>query len=152
MEIIARPGPKALEDAETCAALHTAAFAASGARGWSAQEIKALLDRPTALLLTAPHGFLLAEIIADETEIVTFAVDPERQGEGIGHSILSALCNTCRCRNIARCILEVAENNSNAIKLYHAFNFSEISVRKSYFRLNTGMVGALVMEKHFVGT
>jgi ribosomal-protein-alanine N-acetyltransferase len=149
MDITVRPGPQALDQAKPCAALHTAAFAASGARGWSENEMQDLLARPSTTLLTLPGGFLLTEIIDDEAEIITFAVDPARQGQGLGTALLDSFCNICRCRSVTRCILEVAENNTNAIRVYEIYNFKKISLRKNYFRLNIGRVGAIVMEKHF---
>ena len=149
MKISVCTGPLTQADAEILSAIHRAAFQPSGARGWSADEISDLLDKPTALLVTTDSAFILAEIVCGEAEVTTIAVDPSRQNEGLGQKLLEAFFVECRCRYVTRCVLEVAINNINAIRLYNSFNFTRIAIRERYFRINTSFVSAIVMEKLF---
>ena len=150
MKISVRTGPLSLEEAEKLSAIHIAAFEPSGARGWSPQEIIDLLKRPGALLLAAESAFILADIICGEAEVTTIAVNPTKQNQGIGRVLFDAFLSECRLRDVNKCILEVASNNSNAIKLYDSFNFQKIAIRESYFRLNNEFFSAFLMEKSLV--
>lgn len=150
MNVSVRPGPKSLHQADFCAEIHAAAFAGAGIRAWSAGEFSELLDRPFSLLISAPGGILLAGIIDEDAEILTFAVHPSKQKQGLGAALLKVLMDHCRCRKVTKCILEVANNNYAAVKMYERFSFKQIGVRKNYFQTGRGFVSALVMEKSFL--
>jgi len=138
-------GPDALPHAKDCAAIHKAAFSASGARGWTETEFKSLLERHSTFLLKAQYGFLLADLVVDEAEILTIAVAPDYQGQKIGRALMSNFDDICRYRNVNRCILEVAEDNYAAKNLYHMFNFEQFTLREGYFKRENSLISALVM-------
>jgi len=142
-------GAEALTFSDECARIHRAAFSASGARGWSAHELDSLLQRDSTFLLKTQQGFLLADLIGDEAEILTIAVAPNYQGQKIGRALMSKLDETCRYRNVNKCILEVAKDNSAAKNLYFAFNYHEIAIREGYFKRDNGEIDALIMIKTF---
>jgi ribosomal protein S18 acetylase RimI-like enzyme len=54
------------------------------------------------------------------------AVDPGYQGRGIGAFILEQLEHLARVRGCTHLVLEVAENNSGAMKFYRARNFYKL--------------------------
>lgn len=147
MSIRCLSGAPALLFSGACAEIHAAAFSPTGARAWSRDEIEALLHRDTTLLLFADHAFLLLEIIGSEAEVLTIAVDPRHQRQGLGRECLSTLIKLCVDREVIRCILEVATDNCAAIALYDAFDFRQIATRPRYFKRNNGSVDALLMEK-----
>jgi len=119
-------GPDALPHAKDCAAIHKAAFSST-------------------FLLKAQYGFLLADLVVDEAEILTIAVAPDYQGQKIGRALMSNFDDICRYRNVNRCILEVAEDNYAAKNLYHMFNFEQFTLREGYFKRENSLISALVM-------
>jgi ribosomal protein S18 acetylase RimI-like enzyme len=54
------------------------------------------------------------------------AVHPEMQGRGIGHFIVEQCEHLARVRGCTHMVLEVAENNENALKFYRGRNFYKI--------------------------
>ena len=70
-------GADALTFADECSAIHRSAFSVSGMRGWTSEEIGALLQRESTFLLKTSYGFLLADLLVDEVEILTIAVSPD---------------------------------------------------------------------------
>ena len=44
---------------------------------WSALALTEMMSSPLALLVTAPNGFALARVVADEAELLALAVDPD---------------------------------------------------------------------------
>jgi len=149
MEVSYYSGADALPFAEDCAAIHTAAFAASGSRGWSVDEFTSLLQRDTVFLLKTTSGLLIADLIVGEVEVLTVAVHPNEQNKGIGSAILQKLDNVCTCRNVTKCFLEVATDNIAAKNLYHAFSFKKIAIRERYYTRGVTAISAMVMEKVF---
>lgn len=75
-------------------------------------------------------GFLAIKVIADEGEILQFAVDPDYQGQGIGSLLMDyALENL----NIMDLFLEVADSNEIARKFYKKYDFQLMRIRKNYY-------------------
>jgi ribosomal protein S18 acetylase RimI-like enzyme len=54
------------------------------------------------------------------------AVHPDMQGQGIGNFILEQLHHLARVRGCTHLVLEVAENNENALKFYRTRNFFKL--------------------------
>lgn len=86
-------------------------------------------------------GLMCIEPIAD---IQTIAVLPEYEGRGIGTSMLKALLTEARRRGGQDVLLEVRADNPRAQNLYQRFGFSQIHVRKKYYRDG---VDALIMKR-----
>ncbi len=75
-------------------------------------------------------GFLAIKVIADEGEILQFAVDPDYQGQGFGSLLMDyALENL----NIMDLFLEVADSNEIARKFYKKYDFQLMRIRKNYY-------------------
>ncbi|MEO0938150.1 MAG: GNAT family N-acetyltransferase [Pseudomonadota bacterium] len=125
--------------AEALAALHVAAF---GKAGWSATAIGEMLARPAVRVLQRPGGFLMAQVIAPEAEILTLAVDPARQRQGVAGGLVKDLL---ALPEVETAFLEVAEDNAAARALYTACGFAETGRRRGYYARAGGAVDAVLM-------
>ncbi len=54
------------------------------------------------------------------------AVDPEFQGRGLGTFVLEQLEHLAKLRGCTHLVLEVAENNENALKFYRGRAFTKL--------------------------
>ncbi len=128
------------------AELHAAAF--THERPWSAPEMASLLDSPHVTLLPHPHGFALTRLILDEAELLTLAVDPAHQRQGIGDSLMQSWLDRLETR-AATAFLEVAADNTPARTLYQRHGFAVISTRPGYYRRTPGPnADALIMQRY----
>ncbi len=89
-------------------------------------------------------GYLCLWVIADEVHVTNFAVHPDLRGRGIGRELLGTLLELYRQQGAARAALEVRLSNHRARRLYEAFGFREVGLRKGYY-FDTGE-DALLME------
>jgi len=129
---------------EALAALHARCF--STPRPWSAAEFEDLLASRFCFLLTAPGGFLLGRVIADEAELLTVAVDPDQRRQGTGRKLLSRFPETSENRGATTAFLEVAEDNSAARALYAGAGWAESGRRRAYYHRPDGSaVDALLL-------
>jgi ribosomal-protein-alanine N-acetyltransferase len=78
-------------------------------------------------------GYVGAWSVLDELHITTFAVDPNRRGQGIGRRLLAALLQNAVDEGVRWAVLEVRESNEAAIKVYASFGFRQVGVRKKYY-------------------
>ena len=78
-------------------------------------------------------GFMLARVVADEAEILTLAVDPRRQGRGVGRLLLQAAMGDARRRGAVAMFLEVAPSNAAALALYGSAGFVQVGRRPRYY-------------------
>jgi [ribosomal protein S18]-alanine N-acetyltransferase len=68
-----------------------------------------------------------------EYEVHTIGVDPAYQGRGIGRRLLDALLNFA---GNAVVHLEVRTDNAAAIGLYRSVGFTEVGLRRRYYRVS----------------
>jgi [ribosomal protein S18]-alanine N-acetyltransferase len=68
-----------------------------------------------------------------EYEIHTIGVDPAYQGRGIGRRMLDALLQIAGDSVVH---LEVRTDNETALALYRSVGFTEVGVRKRYYRIS----------------
>ena len=85
-------------------------------------------------------GLMCVRPIAD---VQTIAVVPEREGQGIGTTLLTLLIDLARRQRADDVLLEVRADNPRAQRLYRWFGFEQIHVRPRYYR---GGVDALIMR------
>ena len=62
------------------------------------------------------------------------AVDPEFRQRGIGYRLLDYAMKTSRGDGLETAFLEVRVGNIAARKLYTAYGFKEVSIRKNYYK------------------
>ena len=128
--------PIGAEWAEECERLHGESFA----YGWSKVDFESYLtDRDVIADGALANGgkllggFIMSRLTPPDSEVLTFAVDPARRGGGIGRMILEKHLENLE-RNGARLVfLEVADDNSAAMKLYGRAGFKEIGRRENYY-------------------
>lgn len=146
--------PVSIVAAPALAALHKAAF--TGHADWDVDFFNKLLALPTtrgwlALYHDAPSGFILWQQTMDAGEIITIAVAPEMQGQGIGTQLIQAYENSLIEGGVLQSILDVAEDNVGARALYEKGGYNLIHRRQKYYqRYEQGRerrIDALVFEK-----
>ncbi|MFS4436842.1 ribosomal protein S18-alanine N-acetyltransferase [Paracoccaceae bacterium GXU_MW_L88] len=117
---------------ERMAKIHAACFT-KHPRPWSAAEIARLLDQIGVEALHAPNGFAITRKIADEAELLTIAVAPEAQRQGIARRLLNQAHQTLAAQDVAQIFLEVAEDNAPAHALYTGCGYRETGRRRDYY-------------------
>jgi ribosomal-protein-alanine N-acetyltransferase len=140
--------PAAPEDVDVLAALHSTSFAPA----WTAKELAWMLDPPglglIAMVAGEAAGFVLARAIGDEAEIMTLAVPPRHRRAGIATLLLGTLIEVLSRRAVASLFLEVAADNTAALRLYNRANFAESGRRRGYYiRSEAPAVDAIVMVR-----
>lgn len=123
-------------DSPLLAALHAASFPPGEA--WREDAFARLIALPgTAGVLAAeggaPLGFVLTRRAADEAEILTLAVLPERRRRGVGRALLAAGLGLLAEQGVGRVFLEVAADNRAARALYRGAGFAMVGRRPDYY-------------------
>lgn len=120
-------------DLAALADVHARAFA----QGWDDASLKSLMSGPGVAAHVAEDreicGFILTRIAADEAEVITIAVGPDRRRQGLASRLLErAVAHMVRL-GAARMFLEVAAQNLPARNLYEKYGFREVGRRKAYY-------------------
>jgi ribosomal-protein-alanine N-acetyltransferase len=93
-----------------------------------------------------PTGFVLALGLAEECEILSLGVLPDRRRTGCGSALLGSVCSEAMRRNIRSVVLEVAADNVAARALYAARGFVSVGCRPNYYRRARGRTDALILR------
>lgn len=147
--------PRALveADAAAAAALHAQGFADA----WSEASIAALIAEPNVLALGiddagALIAFALFQSAAGDTELLTIATDPVRRGEGHARRLIEAALAPLDAAGNTRLLLEVAEDNAPARRLYARLGFTLDGRRKGYYTAGRASpIDALLMSRPLGG-
>jgi len=75
-------------------------------------------------------GYIIYWVVGDEATIMTFAIDKEHQGKGLGEFLLKESLKVIEAKRI---LLDVRKSNIRAINLYRKLGFKLVSERKSYY-------------------
>jgi ribosomal-protein-alanine N-acetyltransferase len=118
------------------------------AAGWGFAGLKAELEKPAALLLAAKTGeaaagFICANIIPPEAQILNLAVAPEHFRRGAATALLEAVSKTALSLGCAAVTLEADETNSPAIALYAKLGFRVVGRRAKFYN---GRNDALLLD------
>jgi [ribosomal protein S18]-alanine N-acetyltransferase len=97
-------------------------------------------DEPSAPVI----AYLCLWLIADEVHVTNFAVQPSLRQQGIGRQLMGTLLELYRQQGATRAALEVRPSNHGARRLYEAFGFRQVGLRRGYY-FDTGE-DALLME------
>lgn len=89
-------------------------------------------------------GFAQFRFYGSDSDLDFILVDAQHRGKGYARHILNDSFEKLRSEGVSRVVLEVSTQNSAARTLYQAFGFSELAVRKKYYRNGED---AVIMEK-----
>jgi [ribosomal protein S18]-alanine N-acetyltransferase len=149
---VPRIAPVGLADLPVLAALHAACFPDDP---WSQQAIADVLAMPGACGWLAyraedgePAAFLLALFLVPEVEILSIGVAPESRRRGLARRLIELVVDLARRRGAREVLLEVAEDNKAAQRLYAQTGFESIGRRPNYYKRGdvTGAVAALSLR------
>ncbi|WP_173084302.1 ribosomal protein S18-alanine N-acetyltransferase [Fundidesulfovibrio magnetotacticus] len=119
---------------------------------WNAKQYRTVMDNPPFRVFGLHHDEGLAAYLTlfasdFEMEILNIAVRPDLRRMGLGRRMLAHVLQLCRKMGIQRGYLEVRRSNAAARRLYEAFGFEEVGVRKGYYPDNRE--DAIVMRLEF---
>jgi [ribosomal protein S18]-alanine N-acetyltransferase len=143
--------PAEMSDAAVISAIHARSFD----RPWGLMEFERLLAEENTLAHVAAAtaeagtvaGFVLSRVAADEAEVLSIAVAPDRRGEGISGRLLTTHREMLRFERARMLFLEVEDSNAPALALYRRQGFAEVSRRDAYYRKADGSAAtALIMR------
>lgn len=117
---------------------------------WSEQTWWAeLAGRPRRSYVVSERGGAIVgyagiDCDGDVADVMTIAVAPAAQGQGLGSVLLRWLVAQARSSGAGYLMLEVRADNAVAQRLYSAAGFSQLSVRRRYYQ--PGDVDALILR------
>jgi len=125
-------------------ASHVASVAAMerecfGKDAWSENSVASELTNPLSLWLVAMDGdevagYVGSQTVMDETDMMNIAVHPDHRRQGIAGALVEALVDALR-ENGSHCLtLEVRVSNAPARALYEKKGFTQVGLRKNYYR------------------
>lgn len=125
------------EDAGEIARMHAQLFSPA----WSEEGVRSLLDHPASTAFLAvlggqPRttvGFALAQLAADEAEILSVGVLPDWQRKGIGRRLIEGVARAVQRAEAKTLFLEVAADNDAALELYRRAGFLGTGLRRGYY-------------------
>lgn len=91
------------------------------------------------------HGYAILMPVVDEAELLNIGVAAAQQRKGLGRAMLRGMLELARGKNMRRVFLEVRPSNTAAVALYRSAGFSEVGLRRGYYRDENGSEDALVM-------
>ncbi len=104
---------------------------------WSAQSLKECFDDAYKMLVIFkgqdPAGFAVIYSTRVTTDLLTIAIDPMYQGQGLGRLLLSAALKEALAQEADECFLEVRASNLRAQNLYASLGFEKVGIRKNYY-------------------
>ena len=106
---------------------------------WSKNSVASELNNPLSLWLIAEEdgavcGYVGSQTVLGETDMMNIAVHPDCRRKGVAAALITELI--CRLKGQGSHILrlEVRESNAPAIALYKAMGFTQLGLRKNYYR------------------
>lgn len=125
------------DDAASIAMLHGQMFSPP----WSAREVADLMAHPGAAAFVVREdgqpdivGYALGRLAADEAELLSIGVAPDRRRNGLGRRLVLALAERVRGMGAVALFLEVSAVNISAVALYRALGFRQVGMRRAYYR------------------
>jgi len=127
-------------DVAEAARIHLDCF---GYEAWDEQAMRDVLGMPRAAGIMAvdsrlgdrkPLGFALYMVVFEDAELLTLAVCEDARRQGIGTALMGEFFRRARLAGARQALLEVAEDNVQARRLYAQIGFKEEGRRPDYYR------------------
>lgn len=96
------------------------------------------LENPDYFSIHNEYGFIISQIIEDETEIFMIYIKPEFRGLGFGKKLLQGLFESLKIQDTI--FLEVSSENKIAHGFYEFMGFKEYNRRKKYYKDNSDAI------------
>ena len=139
-----------MSDANALARIHASCFA----EAWDAEAFRRFIEKPGMLALVAKdaaendlQAFILVQVAADESEIISVGTYASARRSGMAHALLAQAIAEAARRGAKAMFLEVAEDNAAALALYRRCDFTPQARRKGYYERPGGTVDALVLRR-----
>jgi ribosomal-protein-alanine N-acetyltransferase len=110
-------------------------------------EISSSEKKIIALLSDADnviHGFAQIRSFAETADLDFIVIVDRARGRGYAAKMLGHVIDDLREKSVKKLLLEVGRDNLPALKLYTKLGFTQIAVRKAYYRTGED---ALILEK-----
>ena len=106
---------------------------------WSENVLHSELSNPLSLWLVALDkdktiGYVGAQIVPDEADMMNLAVDGDYRRMGIGKALVVELISRLQSRAVHSLTLEVRVSNLPAINLYESLGFVIVGRRPGYYQ------------------
>ena len=123
-----------------------------GGAAWSENSVASELKNPLALWLVALEGdrvagYVGSQTVVGETDMMNVAVHPDFRRRSIGEKLIETLVTELKAMESHCLTLEVRASNAPAIALYEKMGFSQIGLRKNYYR--NPREDALILRKEW---
>jgi ribosomal-protein-alanine N-acetyltransferase len=141
--------PATARDAARLAELHGASFH----RGWGESEFENMLTERNTLVHRLrigrkTIGFAVSRLAADESEILSIAIDAGYRGRGLSRDLLLTHLGHLAGHGARSSFLEVEENNQPARRLYERAGYAVVGRRERYYQQAGGeQLNALLMRR-----
>jgi ribosomal-protein-alanine N-acetyltransferase len=134
--------------AEPLAVLHAGCFPEDR---WDAEALGRILALSGGFGFVAwrgdmPVGFALARDLGNEGEILSLGVLPDCRRLGLGRALLRAVIDEAAHRELPSIVLEVADDNAAARRLYASAGFVTVGRRPRYYRRGGETIDALLLR------
>ncbi|MFN0039643.1 MAG: ribosomal protein S18-alanine N-acetyltransferase [Burkholderiales bacterium] len=94
---------------------------------------------------TVLAGYGVLMMGAGEAHLLNLSVAGAWQGRGLGRALLEKFVGVARVGDAAQMFLEVRPSNAGARRLYAAFGFREMTIRRGYYPAGRGREDAILM-------
>lgn len=128
------------------------AFDPSFGEAWNSAQCLSMISLPYSQLFLAEYdnqicGFAFTRSLFEDLELLMIATHPDNARMGVASALMNYIIEIATSENRSRIFLEMRRGNS-AEKFYNHYGFSEISVRKNYYRGVSGKYyDALTQER-----
>ena len=92
-------------------------------------------------------GYYVAMPVLDEVHLLNITVAPVFQGQGWARCLMQSLSLWAQSQQATTLWLEVRESNARALKLYTAFGFEKVGIRKDYYPVSANRREAAVVVR-----
>jgi len=124
-----------LRDIDTLESIEKASF---GADAWSAQQLRQELQDDRIVLVHVDEfgvqGYASIRLFVPDAELMRIGVGLGSRRQGVGARLLAAVEDAARSRGADRMLLEVADDNDPALRLYRGAGYREVGRRSRYYR------------------